>query len=103
MRIHYTLLRQFLFGELVKLTEKYWSPNGFYYSDLYHDALWLEEYVEPNLKTPRTFVYGVRPEGTYIGNDEQLSVRNFPHTYRVTITTHPRHQDYLEIVLLKLG
>lgn len=54
-----------------------------YHSDLYHDALWLQEHLKgPSM----VFFFGIRPTGTSIGRDVKL-VRGYNTiAYRVTVT-----------------
>jgi len=73
-------IRAALFGELVKVGH---DVVKHYHSDIYHDATWVQEYVDG----PMTFYYAVRDTGTSIGTDLALVDRiAAAATYRVDLS-----------------
>ena len=68
---------QYVYGHLVKLAapvmQRYWS-------DLYHDAMWVDKYVRGERFS---FYYSVGESGTGIGTDEVALYR--ANGYRVTV------------------
>ena len=69
-----------LWGRLLVLTG---DTVKFYRSDLYYDALWMEEYANE----PCEFYFGTRETGTQIGTDEDLIREYNEHIYKVTVTS----------------
>jgi len=70
---------QFVFGELVRLSQYTITA---YWSDLYHDALWIREYVKGD---SYTFFWSVNESGTNIGEDRE-SVTHRANAYKITVT-----------------
>lgn len=77
-------VRQFVFDHLLQLTD---GVVKSYRSDLYHDAMWLREY----LTEPMAFYFSVGECGTHIGTDEALS-RYREHVYRCTVAVSDRRR-----------
>lgn len=68
---------QFVFGKLADLSAPVLIA---YRSDLYHDALWLQEHMTGQVLS---FFYSFNQTGTYIGEDESLA-RMREHVYKLT-------------------
>ena len=64
-----------------------------YWSDLYHDAIWVCDQV----KGPAEFIYGVRETGTTIGLDYELTAMHNTHVYRVRVYAGERGQLMCEV------
>jgi len=77
---HHTPILSLLWNKLLILTE---DTVRLYRSDLYYDALWLEEHA----KEPCEFYFGTRGTGTQIGTDEDLIREYSEHIYKVTVTS----------------
>lgn len=73
-------VRQFVFAEMVKLAAPVLTH---YHSDLYHDALWLNEHVNG---TRAVFAWSFNGTGTTIGTDETLVFSSRSHWVRFTVT-----------------
>lgn len=81
-----TQIQSNVFGELVKIA----SPVlDFHHADLFHDAVWLQDFV----KAPTFFFYGVRDTGTSIGTDLDLVSIGNPDVYRVEIISEGGHLE----------
>lgn len=74
-----TSVKAILFGELVSLA----APiQEHYQSDLYHDALWVNEFVTG----PCTFWFSVGPWGTSIDNSEALVAWRRENVWECSLT-----------------
>lgn len=69
-----------VFGQLVKLAQPVITD---YRSDLYWDAVWLQENMTGS---EFTFFWGVRKYGTHIGQDSALIGRYADNLYSITVT-----------------
>lgn len=87
-------VKGYVFGQLVRLAQPYIAS---YYSDLWHDAAWIEKYLPvPTDDTAQfSFNYAVNDSGTAIGTENNvLAYRE--HKYRLTYETR-RNQRWNEL------
>jgi len=59
-------IKSLTFGELVKLATPILTR---YHSDLWHDAQWLEAYLEVNIREGTVWYFAADDSGTAIGTD----------------------------------
>ena len=78
--------RALLFGALVGLTK---GVVEFYDSDLYHDAVWIGEYVNG----PIDFYFGCDQTGTAIGTDSSLVRYSRANVWAVELKIEGRYSD----------
>lgn len=78
---HAVSFRAHLFGSLVKRAQEVVQS---YVSDLYYDAMWLNDHVDG---TNATFFYSVRQMGTTIGQNVDLVAYGAEKLYRIDIVT----------------
>lgn len=92
---------QFIFAHLVQIAMPILEA---YYSDLYHDAQYLEA---ADLEKPQTFFYLVGKNGTtWADNYEQaisLSKHGRPHIFRLKYAKHPRLKKAFTLKVKKVA
>ncbi len=89
-------IRARLFGVLAAKTCRHIEA---YHSDLYHDAMWLHDYVDG----PTTFFFGVRPTGTHVGTDCLLVHRHSDWCWKVDLQKGGTHGNRWIVTLVSLG